>query len=471
MLQSTTSRIRLTAVAAVLLGSSVASSVASATSESPPADLPIVEAAPDERYVPTTTALVVESPSEPAPLEPVSDVPVPPDESTMIEPDGDAPSSDDPVVVEASDDPAVVEVPDDPVPDATSQEAGTQQSQSSDPDFDVPSPSGLDVAELGKAGDHTGEPGGGGDDHNESEEVGDDHDESEEEGDHPGASGEDDDHQGCGGGGGGDDQGESGEDDDHEGCGGQGNPYRMTFAVRWYTSSGDQILQLAPEWRSWFKLEAAGQTGSGKATAATCTYSASSNDLMCQFQNPGHDAIVDGMVVPGKPTATYTVLVSGGPGDSNRWSISNANGGPYSARALCPRGDDGGHNDGGHSTESGGGGEVWYCRHTIEMHQLITVPATIDPGEESPSTVPPETEPPPPVPPAEIAPPAVDSPTTMAPVSAVSVTQNTLPATGNSTLTILLIGALMVAIGAMLVAQTRRGRIDGLSRPHDRLVP
>ena len=464
MLQSTIRRIRLASVVAVLIGSSVASSVASATAESPPADSLIVEPAPDERYVPTTTASVVESSSEPGPLEPVSDVPVPPDESTMIEPDGDGPSSDDPVVVEVPDDPVVVEVPDgpvpdDPVPDATSQEAGTQQSQPSDPDSDVPIPSGPEGAELGKAGDHTGEPGGGGDDHNESE----------EEGDHPGESAEDDDHQGCGGGGG-DDQGEPGEDDDHQGCGGQGNPYRMTFAVGWYTSSGDQILQLTPEWRSWFKLEAAGQTGSGKATAATCTYPASSNDLTCQFQNTGHDAIVDGMVVPGKPTATYTVSVSGGPGNSNQWSISNANGGPYSARALCPRGG-GGHDDGGHSADSLRGDEAWYCMHTIEMHQLITVPATIDPGGDSPSTVPPETEPPPPVPPAEIAPPAVDSPTTMAPVSTVSVTQNTLPATGNSTLTILLIGALMVAIGAMLVAQTRRGRNDSLSRPHDRLVP
>ena len=315
MIESTISRIRLTAVAAILIGSSVASSVASATTESPSADPPIVEPAPDDRDAPVTTVSAVEPSPEPAP------------------------------------------------------------------------------------------PGPG------------------------------------------------------------------------------PVHQLAPEWSSGFRLEAASRTGSSKAMAATCTYPGSSTDLSCQFHNPGHGDIVDGMVVPARPTATYTVSVSGGAGDSDPWSISNANGGPYSARALCPRGGDGGHDDGGHeagalSADAGGGGEAFYSMHAIEMHQLESAvpPEEIPPPEtEPPPTVlpeeipPPETEPPPTVPPEEIPPPeteplpTAESPTTATP--SVPVTQNTLPSTGNEVLVVFGIGALMVAVGAVLVAQTRRRRIDGLPSP------
>ena len=117
---------------------------------------------------------------------------------------------------------------------------------------------------------------------------------------------------------------------------------------------------------------------------------------------------------------------------------------------------------GASGAESGGGGKAFYCTHTVEMHQLESVvpPEQIPPPEtEPPPTVPTE-EPPPPEtePPEEIPAPTAESPTTAPP--AVPVTQNTLPTTGNEVLVMLGIGALLIAVGAMLVAQARRSRVD-----------
>jgi LPXTG-motif cell wall-anchored protein len=421
MIHCTIHGIRLTAVAAVLVGSSVASSVASATTESPAADPVTLESVPEsDAPAPSDDQTVT---------EPVAEVPDDsigvevPDDSIGVEVPDDSIGvevPDDSIGVEVPDDSIGVEGSDDPVSDAPDEGAGKSPGEPRDPEPAATAPS---APEPGGADDQSG------------------------------ASADEGGDSGCGGGGG----HEPGEDDDHEGCGDQGNPYRMTFAVRWYTPAGDQVLQPAPEWRDGFRLEAASRTGSGKVTTATCTYPGGRDELTCQFRNPGHDDIVDGMVVPAKRTATYTVSVTAG--GSNQWNIVNANGDGYSARALCPRG-----GGGDHGTDSGGG-EVWYCQHTVEMHELdLAAPPEPEPPEtDPPPTVPPETEPPPTVPPEDAEPPTVDPPTTVSPASPAPVAPDTLPATGNSTLTPLVIGALLVAIGAALVAQTRRGRMDDLS--------
>ena len=217
-----------------------------------------------------------------------------------------------------------------------------------------------------------------------------------------------------------------------------GNPYRMTFAAVWFTAAGDPILELAAESSSWFNLAAASQTGSGKPTTATCSYPEGSNVLVCEYENSGHKSVVDGMVVPARQTATYTVSVVG---DPDAWSIANANGGPYSARDLCPRGD---------GSDSGAGSEVRYCEHTIEMQQIAIV---------IPPMIPPVDPPPPPA----VEPPAVEPAAAVLPAAATPpLAQKVLPATGGSVSVMLAIGVLMVAAGVMMFALTRR-RVDPLA--------
>jgi len=269
------------------------------------------------------------------------------------------------------------------------------------------------------------------------------------------------------------------DDSSHEGgSGGNGNPYRMTFAVLWYTASGEPILELLPEWRTWFELAASSQTGSGKPTSATCAYAEGSDVLTCEFDNRGHSGIDDGMVVPARPGATYTVMV---PENPEAWTNVNANGGRYSARDLCPRGgsSDGGHSggpgdghDSGHESAvaglegdthdeheggSGGGDKAFFCEHVVEMHQLAVVLPPTDPPieEEGESPTPPE--------------PSVSPPDTESPVGAVrptvaaaASTPRTLPATGSTVSLMLVVGGLLVAAGAALTATTRvRGDATG----------
>ena len=129
-----------------------------------------------------------------------------------------------------------------------------------------------------------------------------------------------------------------GHEEGHEGgSGGQGNPYRMTFTVIWLDPDGTPIAVLDAafpgiDWRSMFELSAASETGKGMPTSATCTYPDGSEVLRCVFDNPGHGSGADGLIVPARPTATYTVTVTWPlPPD---WTIENANGGPYFARAT-----------------------------------------------------------------------------------------------------------------------------------------
>jgi hypothetical protein len=153
---------------------------------------------------------------------------------------------------------------------------------------------------------------------------------------------------------------ESGHEDGHGGSGhqggsgGGGNPYLMSFEVLWLDPDGRPLgvldAVLPDEWRSLFELSADSATGRNMPTSATCTYPDGSDVLTCVFDNPGHRSGVDGLVIPARPTATYTVTVTW---PSTDWTIEGADDAPYSARDLCPRGGGGG---GGHDGDDGHGG-------------------------------------------------------------------------------------------------------------------
>ncbi len=91
--------------------------------------------------------------------------------------------------------------------------------------------------------------------------------------------------------------------------------------------------------------------------------------LRCEFHNPGHGSGTDGLIVPARPTATYAVTVDW-PVDG--WTISGADGDGYSARDLCPRGGDGGHEEGG-GHEAGGeeGGDERVAKRVAAMKKAV----------------------------------------------------------------------------------------------------
>ena len=400
--------IRLAATAAVIVGSGLVSSAAASAEEpgaaDPPSDSPVLEspATFDDTVV---IELLVEASPElhgPGSDPPLDDAQAPADEPTPSEADGTA-------ATEAEMD-APLLTDRDPVVDRVVAPADGHE-EASEPE-EPQHGAGSDTHEGGSSDTH----GGGSSDSHEG--------------------GSSDTHGGGG-------------SDSHEGGSQTGNPYRMTFAVLWYTAAGDPIVELLPAWRTAFELAANSTTGSGKPTTAICTYPDSSTELVCTFSNRGgHAAIDDGMVVPARPTARYTVIVSDAP---DGWDVVNANGGPYSARDLCPRGGDG-HSGGSHLAEGtdesghdgGAGDHVFYCEHTVEMHQLAIVVPPTDQESQPPSA------------PAEPAP-VLPEASTPAPAAVVvaSATPRTLPATGTSMSLILTIGGLLIAGGAALTAATR----------------
>ncbi len=255
---------------------------------------------------------------------------------------------------------------------------------------------------------------------------------------------------------------------EHEGGSGQGTPYLMTFEVDWFDTAGDAIDLVASELPlGSFELTADSQTGHGMPTSATCTYTAGSVVLECVFDNPGHGSESDGLVVPARPTATYTVTVEW---PETNWTIEGANDGAQSARALCPRGgggQGGGHEatDGGHEGtsggeggeggeegrggEGGGGGErtTFACVHTVKMRK-----AAMPPPEPPPVT--PEAQP---ILPSE--PVVTVAPTTAAQVASSPVAQaagGTLPTTGSSISLLLVLAGLLVLTGAAVAWVSRR---------------
>lgn len=302
---------------------------------------------------------------------------------------------------------------------------------------------------------------------------GDDHDGGNHDGDnHDGDNHDGDNHDG-------DEHGNhDGDDhgDGHTGGGGTGDPYRMTFAVSWRLPDDTPITvlddTLPTDWRTVFDLAAASATGSGKPTSAHCTYPQGSSELVCEFVGPGHGSgsgSADGMIVPAKKTATYTVTVLW---PTDRWSIDGANAGPYSARTLCPRGgDQGGHADhGGHDSADGASalttkGSV--CLHTVVMRRSAVTPEPPPPPTQPP-TQPPATDPvvidgPASVVPASAPAPArASSPAAVAPVAATaSAAPRQLPATGSSVDTMMMIGAIALALGSGLSLLARRQSTAG----------
>ena len=290
---------------------------------------------------------------------------------------------------------------------------------------------------------------------------------------------------------------------EHEGgSGGQGNPYRMTFEVIWFDAGNQQITALdvvvPSEVLAQFELSATSQTGKGKITSATCTYPDGGTVLRCEFHNPGHGSGSDGLVIPARPTATYTVTV----GPVEGWTISGADDEDYSARDLYPRGDEGGsgghesgggesggHESGGESGggesgghesggESGGGESGGHesggesgsgesggdegggvpCVHRVLMRQVA--PVTPPPPPPPPPSAP---EPPAasPAPDSGVVPPVVTSspvtPTASAPVvESAAAAPSALPVTGGSISMILLIAGMLVIMGSALAGLTRR---------------
>jgi LPXTG-motif cell wall-anchored protein len=263
------------------------------------------------------------------------------------------------------------------------------------------------------------------------------------------------------------------------GAGGQGNPYRMTFTVIWHNADGKQITDLdvvlPPEVLAQFELSAASQTGKGKVTSATCTYPDGGTVLRCEFHNPGHGSGSDGLIIPARPTATYTVTVEW-PVDG--WTISGADDVDYSARDLCPRGGEGGggghesgggEEGGGHESgggdeggghESGGGeegGSGVPCVHTVVMRQVApAVPPPPPPEQPQPPAAPPAQD-------AGVVPPVVTSPAVTPPATAPEVevqsaaaAPGSLPATGGSISMLLLIAGVLVLMGSAAAGLTRR---------------
>jgi LPXTG-motif cell wall-anchored protein len=369
----------------------------------------IIEGAPPSESIDQT--VVIAPTTEPLVIELVVEGNPPTD--TTESPGGvesDAPPADDTALV-------ATELPDQAQPDSSEADA-TSTATIPEPVGAEPSPM-IAAPETDSGEAHTG---GTGDDH---------------------TGGTGDDHTGGTGG-------------EHSGGSGTGNPYRMTFEVSWQLPDDSTIpvLDRPTNWRTLFDLAAASATGGGKPTSAHCTYPPGSSVLVCEFQNPGeHESVTDGMIVPAKPTATYSVTVLW---PTSGWTIEGANAGPYSARDLCPsggQGDGGGHDSGhGEALEAEvveGDGTV--CVHTVVMRRGEVTP-------EPPPVEPPDNEVPEAVPPQSPTPaPPVAAPTTPAVENLpVAVTPRALPATGNTATTTLMIGTIVLALGGCLSVLARR---------------
>ena len=318
--------------------------------EPPPADVPAEQPAEEPAEQPAEQPAAEPDPSDAEPAESPATVPTDPvtPGSTDDDPTGPADDgtteSDGAVVVEL-----VVELDTaapppgngpsaDPAPDATTE---STPEPAATPAADEPAAPADQEVEASWMETTTSEPTAEQQDEPHGDEPHGDEPDEGHEGGHEGSSG--------------------GHEGGHEGGSGQhgsgqGNPYYMTFTVDWRFDDGApiQVLEgvLPLDWRTIFELAAASQTGSGRPTAARCTYADTTNEmLVCEFDNPPHRSDTAGMVVPARPTATYTVTVDW---DVKGWTIAGADDdGPFSARELCPRG--GGGHDGDHGDGHDGG--------------------------------------------------------------------------------------------------------------------
>ena len=172
------------------------------------------------------------------------------------------------------------------------------------------------------------------------------------------------------------------------GSGGQGTPNRMTFTVIWYDSAGTQIgdldLVLPAEWQRPVRTLGSQPDRTRHADVRDVYLSRRHRRAPVRVRQSG-PRFGHRPRRPRTPTATYAVTVDWNVPD---WTIEGADGGPYSARDLCPRGSEaaatkqaakkgGGHEEGGEE----GGVRIPCLQHTVAMRQVV-------PGVQTPSRSP-----------------------------------------------------------------------------------
>ena len=222
------------------------------------------------------------------------------------------------------------------------------------------------------------------------------------------------------------------------------HPTRMLFEVHWLTHEGvpvagplDAVLPVG--WRTAFRLDATSDKGT-----ATCTYPDGGDVLVCTYDNPGHEE-APGLVVPGRPTATYDVAVAGVPAGA----VADPDAlGTFVGREECPRGHDGGH-EGGH----GGGGGGGHQTAVTDLHEEEPIVCThavdvaLPPPPPTTTTTTPATTTPPSSPVPTTAPVGVAGVDVSAPTAGPSA--GTLPATGSSDALLALAGLGLVGLGVL----------------------
>ncbi len=170
-----------------------------------------------------------------------------------------------------------------------------------------------------------------------------------------------------------------------------GTPSRLVFAVAWQGWDGAVLpgppADLTIGWEGDFLLE--GSVNMGPRGTARCVYEPGNAVLDCVYENPGHGGKMPGLILPGSPQAEYTVTVAGVPVG---WKVDTTTIGTFVGRDTCPRGHDGGHEDGHEgetptiAAEEGGGGEGGNsCTHTVVLIQ--------DPPQDTPPEPPAPDEP------------------------------------------------------------------------------
>ncbi len=219
-----------------------------------------------------------------------------------------------------------------------------------------------------------------------------------------------------------------------------GNPRRMLFDVQWFDADGTLLTTaldsaLPAGWRDDFVLNAAGERGT-----VECTYPRGSDLLTCRYMNPGHGD-QPGLVLPGKPGTSYTVEVNGEP---KRWVVDTETIGYFLADDTCPKGG-GGHDDGHQEKaaalaadegDEGGGHEP--CVHTVVINQTTVEPPP-DEGDGGNANPPDEG----------------DTGNANPPEGNAAA----LPTTGASSLPLLPVGLILLALGTVLVLSSRPVRV------------
>ena len=230
-----------------------------------------------------------------------------------------------------------------------------------------------------------------------------------------------------------------------------GNPRRMLFDVQWFDADGTLLTMaldsaLPAGWRDDFVLNAAGERGT-----VECTYPLGSDLLACRYVNPGHGD-QPGLVLPGKPGISYTVDVAGEP---RRWVVDTETIGYFLADDTCPKGG-GGHDDGHEekaaalaADEGDEGGGHASCLHTVVINQTPVEPPPDD-GDGGSANPPDDGDGGSAKPPDEsgggnATPPEGDA--------------AALPTTGASTLPLLPVGLILLALGMVLVLGSRPVRV------------